>query len=210
MSSVNEPDSLKPTYPGGEPIIFETEWTSENSDISYLKIAPSSPKSSVARAFASSVFPTPLSPINKKTPFGLSCELIPAKLLDTPPTRDFIALSCPKTRSLSLFSSSRESKLRFFVGIPVISVIVFSTSTLVTVSLLSFSGVSLYISLESSGYSGNSSPIALFSGGKVVDLTLTHASSRRSIALSGRNLSVKYLFDSLIAASIALSSIFKL
>ena len=69
--SVNCPPSSKPTYPGGEPINFETLCPSIYSDISILIIESSFPNKLSANAFESSVLPTPVGPKNKNEPIGL-------------------------------------------------------------------------------------------------------------------------------------------
>src|SRR5579871_135710 len=57
--SVNCPPSSYPTYPGGEPISFETECFSINSDISKRIRDFSLPNRNSASARATSVLPTP-------------------------------------------------------------------------------------------------------------------------------------------------------
>ena len=56
---------------GREPINFETECFSINSDISNRTKAFSLPNKCLARDLASSVLPTPVGPNNKKEPIGL-------------------------------------------------------------------------------------------------------------------------------------------
>jgi hypothetical protein len=59
------------TYHAGEPISFDTEYFSINSDMSILIIAVSSPKYSLAINFARYVLPTQLGHKNKKDQIGL-------------------------------------------------------------------------------------------------------------------------------------------
>ena len=60
--SVSWPPSSWPTYPGGEPISFETECFSMYSDMSKRISAWSLPNRKLASARASSVLPTPVGP----------------------------------------------------------------------------------------------------------------------------------------------------
>ena len=57
---------------------LDTENFSMYSDISILTILFSSSKRASARAFASSVLPTPVGPKNKKLPIGFVGSFIPA------------------------------------------------------------------------------------------------------------------------------------
>ena len=68
--SLNCPPSSNPTYPGGEPINFDTLCFSIYSDISTRIIAFSVPNTASANAFDNSVFPTPVGPRNRKEPIG--------------------------------------------------------------------------------------------------------------------------------------------
>ena len=70
-ASVSWPPSLKPTYPGGEPINLLTVCLSINSDISNLIMASSLPKKYEAKDLVNSVFPTPVGPEKIKLAIGL-------------------------------------------------------------------------------------------------------------------------------------------
>ena len=69
-ASVNWPPSSYPTYPGGAPTKRDTECFSIYSLMSIRTIWSSESNKSSARAFASSVLPTPVGPRNKKLPIG--------------------------------------------------------------------------------------------------------------------------------------------
>src|SRR3982750_892422 len=77
--SVNWPPSSYPTYPGGEPISFETECFSMNSDISKRISDFSLPKRNSANARAASDLPTPVGPRNRNEPAGRLGDLRPAR-----------------------------------------------------------------------------------------------------------------------------------
>ena len=74
--SLSCPPSSKPTYPGGDPTILETECDSIYSDMSTRIRAFSEPNIASASALDSSVLPTPVGPRNRKEPMGLlgSCK----------------------------------------------------------------------------------------------------------------------------------------
>ena len=77
--SVSWPPSSWPTYPGGEPISFDTECFSMYSDMSKRISAFSLPNRNCASARASSVLPTPVGPRNMKLPTGRFGFLSPAR-----------------------------------------------------------------------------------------------------------------------------------
>ena len=76
-----------------------------------------------AKAFANSVFPTPVGPKNKKEPSGRFGSCNPARERMTASLTASTASSCPITRlcnvSLSLISFSRSPSTNFVTGIPV-------------------------------------------------------------------------------------------
>ena len=100
------------------------------------------PNNSEASAFASSVFPTPVGPRNRKEPIGLSVldrpDLLRRMEFDTAVT----AFDWPIRRSCSLLSSfasfSDSFSVNFVTGIPV---------HLAMISAMSFSVISSRISL---------------------------------------------------------------
>ena len=103
--SLSWPPSSKPTYPGGEPIIFETLCFSIYSDISTRIIFFSEPNTASARVFESSVFPTPVGPRNKKEPIGRFGSFKPTRPLRTARDTASTASSCPTTLSCKIFSN---------------------------------------------------------------------------------------------------------
>ena len=100
-----------------------------------------SEKSSFAIIFASSVLPTPLFPIKRKTPFGLSGLFIPLSLLIIAFISVSMAFSCPKTAEHRFSSTVLKLSFEFNpeIGIPVISFIISSTSFALTVGMSDFS-----------------------------------------------------------------------
>src|SRR5918996_1341782 len=80
-ASVSCPPSSYPTYPGGEPISRETVCFSMYSDMSSWISASSSPNRNSARAFESSVFPTPEGPRKMKEPEGRRGSFRPLRVL---------------------------------------------------------------------------------------------------------------------------------
>ena len=96
--SLSCPPSSCPTYPGGEPIILDTLCFSMYSDISTRIIASSFPNTASARAFATSVFPTPVGPRNRNEPIGLAGSFKPTRPLFTAFATALTASSCPITR----------------------------------------------------------------------------------------------------------------
>ena len=95
-------------YPGGEPIIFETECFSINSDMSTRNNAFSSSNINSASALVSSVFPTPVGPRKRKEPIGRFGSAIPTRERFTASATFWMASSCPTMRPRSA-SSIRES-----------------------------------------------------------------------------------------------------
>ncbi len=79
-ASVSCPLSSYPTYPGGAPTSLETVCRSWYSDISIRTILFSLLNRNSARAFASSVFPTPVVPKKMKEPIGRFVSCNPARL----------------------------------------------------------------------------------------------------------------------------------
>ena len=77
----------------------ETECFSMYSDISTRTIALSSSNMNSARAFASSVLPTPVGPRKIKLPMGRLGSLSPARLRRIALATSETASSCPTTRS---------------------------------------------------------------------------------------------------------------
>src|SRR5436309_9524533 len=77
--SVSWPSSSYPTYPGGEPISFEIECFSMNSDMSKRISDFSLPNRNSARARATSVLPTPVGPRNRNEPDGRLGDFKPAR-----------------------------------------------------------------------------------------------------------------------------------
>mmetsp|Transcript_44189 Transcript_44189/g.70995 ORF Transcript_44189/g.70995 Transcript_44189/m.70995 type:complete len:238 (+) Transcript_44189:485-1198(+) len=98
-ASVSCPPVSCPTYPGGAPINRATECCSMYSDMSIRIISFSLSKSSSARVFANSVFPTPVGPRNKKEPVGRLELANPARDLNIASDTASTASSCPTTRS---------------------------------------------------------------------------------------------------------------
>jgi len=121
--SVSCPPSSYPTYPGGAPINFATECGSINSDISTLIILFSLPNNASAKAFASSVLPTPVGPINKNEPIGLFGSFNPTLPLLIAFATAETASSCPTTLlwrlSSRCFSFSFSVSDILLTGIPV-------------------------------------------------------------------------------------------
>ena len=140
--SVSWPPSSKPTYPGGEPISFDTVCFSIYSLISRRSIAFSSPNIASARALQSSVLPTPVGPRKINEPTGLFGSLRP-----TLPRLIAFAIAVtaslwPITLSWRTFSMLRSLSLSSLVswttGIPVHSETIFAISSAVTSPLLPF------------------------------------------------------------------------
>ncbi len=242
--SLSCPPSSKPTYPGGEPIILETECPSMYSDISTLISAFSEPNIASASVLLSSVLPTPVGPKNRKEPMGLPGSFNPTLPLRIALATAFTASSCPITRLCRTDSSFKSRSLSFsasfftgiFVHIETTSAISFSP----TVYSLLFSCSSkrrfiLSYFLRSTSCWRFKSPACskfsmrmersicmsfscifrkssrCFSGTRpVLRRTAAAASSIKSIALSGRFLSLIYLSESFAAATIASGSIFTL
>ena len=109
IAFVNCPPCSYPTYPGGAPINFWSEFSCAYSLISNLIQACSSPNKNLASAFESSVLPTPVGPTKKNTPFGIDlldvlCKPVkPIYALTTVFSIFSIASSCPTTLSDNFF-----------------------------------------------------------------------------------------------------------
>ena len=120
--SLSCPPSSYPTYPGGEPISFDTVCFSINSDISTLIREFSVPNIASASAFESSVFPTPVGPKKRNEPIGLSGSLSPTLPLRIALATAATASSCPITLLCKVSSSfdtteaiSSSSTIRLFL-----------------------------------------------------------------------------------------------
>ena len=122
-ASVSCPPSSYPTYPGGAPIRRETANFSIYSDISKRIIASSSPNRNVAKLLASSVFPTPVGPKNRKPPIGRCGFPSPVRLRRIACETAFTASSCPIMRSWRCSSICKILSVSLWVkrvtGIPV-------------------------------------------------------------------------------------------
>ena len=103
--SLSCPPSSYPTYPGGEPISFDTVCFSINSDISTLIREFSVPNIASASAFESSVLPTPVGPKNRNEPIGLLGSLSPTLPLRIALATAVTASSCPITLLCRVSSS---------------------------------------------------------------------------------------------------------
>ena len=242
--SLSCPPSSYPTYPGGEPISFDTLCFSIYSDISTRIIASSEPKTASANVFESSVFPTPVGPKNRNEPIGLLALFSPTLPLRTAFATAVTASVWPTTRLCNIDSNFNNLCCSFFpifvTGIPVhidtISSIVFSSIT----GLYSFSvpchfaiALSRAVCALSKSFLRTAAPLKSpclthisssrfnsatssslfvtdFGFGFSLILTFEHASSIKSIALSGRFLSLIYLVESFTAASTASSEILTL
>ena len=137
-ASVSCPPSSYPTYPGGAPISLDTEYFSIYSLMSMRTILLSSSKSWLANALASSVFPTPVGPKNRKEPIGFVGSLIPALERIMASVTSSTPSSCPITL---LWSSSarlsvllRSLSFNFATGMPVQRETIFPISSSVTLS----------------------------------------------------------------------------
>ena len=140
-ASVSCPPSSYPTYPGGAPINLLTECLSWYSLISIRVIEFSSSNKYSARALASSVFPTPVVPKNRKVPIGFVSSCNPALDLLTASDTAWIASSCPiilLCSSSSKYNNFERSLWSIFVtGIPVHFATTSAISSLVTSSFIS-------------------------------------------------------------------------
>ena len=103
--SLSCPPSSWPTYPGGEPIIFDTLCFSIYSDISTRIIDCSLPNTASASAFEISVFPTPVGPKNRKEPIGRLGSFNPTRPLRTAFATALTASSWPMTRLCKVASN---------------------------------------------------------------------------------------------------------
>ena len=225
--SVNWPPSSYPTYPGGAPINLDTANFSIYSLISTLIKASSLSNNSLARIFASCVFPTPVCPRNMNEPIGFLGSFNPALFLWIDLTTFSIALSWPiifsLTKDVSLDNLLLSDCFNLFRGIPVIIDTTSAILSSLTISLFFLHSsshwfwaklnlfsifFSLSLKLAASSYfwfltavfflsfaSSNSFSSSWICWGtsKFVKWTLEPASSKASIALSGRCLSVMYL-----------------
>ena len=107
--------------------------------MSILSMAFSSSNKNSASALVSSVLPTPVGPKNKKLPIGLCSSDIPALDLRIAFATEAIALSCPTTLSLILFSTVNSFCFSPCIilssGMPVIFATTLDISSAVTTSL---------------------------------------------------------------------------
>mmetsp|Transcript_2941 Transcript_2941/g.4836 ORF Transcript_2941/g.4836 Transcript_2941/m.4836 type:complete len:230 (-) Transcript_2941:400-1089(-) len=108
------------------------------SDISILIMASSESNMNSDRAFANSVFPTPVGPKKIIDAIGLEGSFIPALFLWIASVTMSIASSCPTTRSFNLSAivrtRSRSVDSNFVDGIPVHTLITFAISSGMTSS----------------------------------------------------------------------------
>ena len=135
--SLSCPPSSNPTYPGGEPIILDTECDSIYSDISTRISAFSEPNIASANALDNSVLPTPVGPKNRKEPIGLFGSCNPTLPLFIALATALTASSWPTTRLCKILSNLRSFSLSFcasfwtgiFVQLETTSAISFSVTT---------------------------------------------------------------------------------
>ena len=184
IASVNKPPWSKPTYPGGAPIKRLTAWRSMYSLMS--KRIKSMPMM-YANCFAASVLPTPVGPLNKNEPIGLSPLPKPERAIFTAEANTSSALSWPnttlfKSRS-SVLSLLRSSLDTLAGGMRAIFATISSTSALLIVFLRLLGGRMRWAA---------------------------PASSMTSIALSGKWRSLMYLALSSAAACKAATANFTL
>ena len=108
------------------------------SDISIRTMLCSSSNRASARAFASSVLPTPVGPKNRNEPIGWSGFAMPALERSIASLTFSTASSWPITRLWSISSIwsnfSRSPSISFETGIPVQRQIIFAISSSVTLS----------------------------------------------------------------------------
>ena len=129
IESVSSPPCSKPMYPGGAPISLATACFSIYSLMS--KRINSTPRIREI-CLATSVFPTPVGPVNRKEPIGLSGAPSPARDRLMEVVSDFMADSWPNTTclsspsSVSSFPRSEVETLR--LGILAILATIFSIS----------------------------------------------------------------------------------
>ena len=202
--------------------------------ISILIIDESDPKIFLANVFTVCVLPVPVEPKNKNTPCGLFGSFSPAAFLRKHLLTLATTSSCPMISILRFFSKSKyflaiSSSSDFSSGTSTLRAITFSTADLSIVILFSsfeFNSVSLscscfscdliltapskFCAFNSFAFSSPSSCnffSKLFISGDLVALALARAptSSKRSIALSGKNLSVMNLPANLTQATMASS-----
>ena len=121
--SVNCPPSSWPTYPGGEPISFETECFSISSDMSKRIIERWLPNKNSARHRATSVLPTPVGPRKRNEPTGRCGFFKPARERRIARAKAEIAGRCEITRLCNSFSMRRSffdsPSLSETIGMPV-------------------------------------------------------------------------------------------
>lgn len=139
MASVSCHPSSYQTYPGGDQIILETECGSIYSLISILIKAFLSLKSSIARAFAVSVFHTHVGPRNKKLQIGLFSSDNQALFLWIASATSLSASSCQTTLLFILSKRCRylsfSCSTSFHTGIQVHFETISATSSRSTLSL---------------------------------------------------------------------------
>ena len=117
---------------------LDTEYFSIYSLISIRTILFSSSNRLSASALASSVFPTPVGPKNKKEPIGFCGSLIPARermmasVTFMTPSSWPMTLSCSCLSRFSVFA--RSLSVSFATGIPVHLELIFAISSSVTAS----------------------------------------------------------------------------
>src|SRR5436309_145452 len=110
-------------YPGGAPMNRATVCFSMYSDMSSRTMLSSSSNRVAASARASSVFPTPVGPRNRKEPMGRLGSLMPARARTTASATARTASSWPTTRWCSSSSRRRSfcisPSISFETGMPV-------------------------------------------------------------------------------------------
>ena len=148
--SVSWPASSYPTYPGGEPINFETECFSIYSDISILISDSSLSNITSAIVLTSSVFPTPVGPanINDTGRFLVVISALPRLIArETASTASFWPITRSWIRDSRLRSFVDSSSVKRCTGILVHpSITAAISSNVISAFLASFSAVSMSFS----------------------------------------------------------------
>ena len=133
--SLSCPPSSNPTYPGGEPTIFDTECDSIYSDISTRINAFSEPNIASASALESSVFPTPVGPKKRNEPIGRFGSCSPTRPRFIVWATAFTASSCPITRLCRMLSSFNSRSLSFCVNFLTGILVQFATTSAISFSV---------------------------------------------------------------------------
>mmetsp|Transcript_23328 Transcript_23328/g.49279 ORF Transcript_23328/g.49279 Transcript_23328/m.49279 type:complete len:374 (+) Transcript_23328:856-1977(+) len=142
-ASVNCPPSSYPTYPGGGPVSRDAVCFSMYSLMSIRINASSVSNMNSDRAFANSVFPTPVGPRKIMDAMGFEGSFNPARDRWMDCVTTSIASSCPTTRSWSLDAMANtlffsESSI-LLAGMPVHALMTLAISSATTSSLSNFS-----------------------------------------------------------------------